>query len=42
MPASGVAPRDISQFCAAFEELGMPIKYNISGSMVFIHYIRDL
>ena len=35
---SGVAPRNIGQLHAVFDELGMPIKYNIQGNMAFIYY----
>lgn len=39
--ASGVAPRDIGQLRSAFEELGMPITYNIKGNMAYIHCRRN-
>ncbi len=38
---SGVAPRDMGQLNAVFDELGMPIKYNITGNMAFIYYGRS-
>ena len=36
--ASGTAPRDIGQLQAVFDELGLPVKYEMSGNMAFIYY----
>jgi len=38
---SGVDARDIGQLQEAFEELGMPITYDIKGNMAYIHCRRN-
>ncbi len=40
--AGEVVSRDIDQLHTAFDELGMPIKYDINGNLAFIYYGRDL
>jgi SAM-dependent methyltransferase len=36
--AGEVVSRDINQLQAAFDQIGMPIKYDINGNMAFIYY----
>jgi len=38
---SGVDARDIGQLQAVFDELGLPVKYEIKGNMAFINCVLN-